>query len=95
MKVNIEFDTQSKELTLNMDGKKVKNVDYVSFVSFGMETGEFEMLVETADRSKREDEGITTRTVIHASEQNGAFANLTETPDQALVIERLGRAILS
>ena len=60
------YNTESKILEVTADGKKMKNVADVVFMGFS-DDNEFFMDITTIDRSKNE-EGVTTRTSIMASE---------------------------
>ncbi len=65
MIVETKYDTTSKVLEVTANGKKIKNVADVEFVSFGGD-GEFFMEITTVDLDKLED-GVITRTHIIAS----------------------------
>lgn len=67
MIIETKFDTQTKKLEVTADGKKIKNVSDVVFMGFSSDD-EFFMDITTVDRSKQEDDGVTTRTHIMASE---------------------------
>ncbi len=65
------FDTSSKVLEVKADGKKIKNVVDVVFVGFSG-GDEFFMDITTIDRSKTDEDGVTTRTHIMASSVEGS-----------------------
>lgn len=69
-KVNVEFDTKSKELTVSMDGTAIPNVMGVSvnksYYSEGEDKEEYGCSILTLDKKK--DDGYQTYTQIVASE---------------------------
>ncbi len=67
MIIETTYDTSSKILEVKADGKKIKNVVDVVFMGFSGDN-EFFMDITTIDRSKTDDDGVTTRTHIMASE---------------------------
>lgn len=69
MIIETTFDTSSKSLIVKADGKKIKDIADVAFVSFGSD-GEFFMEITTLDLSKLED-GVLSRTHIIASIEGG------------------------
>lgn len=69
MIIETTFDTNSKSLIVKADGKKLKDVSDVAFVSFGGDE-EFFMEITTLDLSKLED-GVLSRTHIIASIEGG------------------------
>jgi hypothetical protein len=82
MLIEVKFDTVTKKLEITSEGKKIKNVTDVSFLSFNSEDSEFFMDVTTVDRSKQEDDGLVTRTHLSASKAGVIEAreeNLTKT----------------
>ena len=63
MKVNIEFDTVSKEMVVSMDGTIVKDVKNVYAYTYGEgKDGKDEFHIEVSRREKNNDEDFTTTT---------------------------------
>lgn len=67
-KINIEFDTVSKEMSVMKDGVAISDICYVSAHKSYDEPGKFSVSIEseTVDKEQK----MTVRTVVYASEQS-------------------------
>ena len=72
-KVNVEFDTKTKELSVSLDGKSVPNVNGISLSkSYYSDEEEFSMCLMTLDRTKSESDGYSSMTQICAKQAKEA-----------------------
>jgi len=65
-KINIEFDTVTKEMIVTKDGDSLSDVCYVSIHRSYEEEGKFSICVES--EQKNEEQKMATRTTIYASD---------------------------
>ena len=84
--ITASFDTVDKKLTVEMDGKKVKDVSEVAFFSWGEMAG-----VEMRSVKFDEDQATTTVTKVMANEDG--TAKITETTETPSDTEDLARAL--
>ena len=105
-KINIEFDTKSKELSLTLDGKAVENVQSVSlskmmdyYSDSSSDKNEFSFSVLTQD--KNEADGYKTYTHILAKQSeegrkaiaDGSATAHTEYPEEFLLIKNVNPVV--
>lgn len=67
-KINIEFDTVSKDMSAVIDGKKLENVHGASFYNYGGYGGGDDFSCEICTCQRDEENGMATHTRVVASE---------------------------
>lgn len=98
--VNVSFDTNSKELSVSIDGSTLEDVTYVSFYDISDENdSETKTCRMNVDMRRRDVDGIEISTSLYASDKKyTSFASADKTlvdhkVSTPLSIERLQEAI--